>query len=52
MGLISATGNMAVTGMVIVLLVMLPIALRKYECFTRYELIVLMILLWEGCLHI
>lgn len=43
MGLISATGNMAVTGMVIVLLVMLPIALRKYECFTRYELIVLMI---------
>lgn len=43
MGLISATGNMAVTGMVIVLLVMQPIALRKYECFTRYELIVLMI---------
>lgn len=43
MGLISATGNMAVTGMVIVLLVMLPIALRKYEYFTRYELIVLMI---------
>ena len=43
MGLISATGNMAVTGMVIVLLVMLPIALRKYECFTRYELMVLMI---------
>lgn len=43
MGLISATGNMAVTGMAIVLLVMLPAALRKYECFTRYELIVLMI---------
>lgn len=43
MGLISATGNMAVTGMVIVLLVMLPIALIKYEYFTRYELIVLMI---------
>lgn len=43
MGLISATGNMAVTGMAIVLLVMLPVALRKYECFTRYELIVLMI---------
>lgn len=44
-GLILTSGYMAFAGMWIVFLVMLPAALRKYECFARYELVVLMIFL-------